>query len=225
MNLFKGLRKSGVSIEDITNISKNAKNSAYNKKSNKIMVRFYDDLSFGDSEDIEGEIIHTKDISLILIERPLEACILYVEGVTYHNKSKDNELTINAVKDYPFGLDFRSDLVKHNGIEYRNNQYTIRLFNESQQKYYNKQYKFYIPILMDNIPIPIIRLDYADRILIPVDKDNVKRLSNISQVFLRQFIRLKLLERTGNKKDGIGWIAIFFIAIGMILMTLLNLIL
>lgn len=225
MNLFKGLRKNNVSLEDLTKISKQAKDTAYNTKSNKITIRFFKDLSFKNSEDVNGEIIHTKDLSVILIDRPFEACILYVDDCTYYNTSKENELTINAVKDYPFGIDMKSDLLKFNGIEYHNTKFKIRITDKSQKKYYDKTYDFYIPVLMNNIPLPIIRLDNADRILKPVNQEEVKRLCNISQTFLRQFTRLKLLERTGNKKDGIGWIAIFFIFVGMILMTILNLLL
>ena len=57
----------------------------------------------------------------------------------YKKYNYENELTINAVKDYPFGLDFKSDLVKYNGIEYKNNQYTIKLFDDSKHKYYNNK--------------------------------------------------------------------------------------
>lgn len=225
MSLFKGLRKSNVTLEDLTKISKQAKDTAYNTKSNKITVRFFKDLSFKNSEDITGEIVHTKDLSVILIDRPFESCILYLDECCYYNTSKENELTINAVKDYPFGIDLKSDLLKFKGIEYYNNNFRIKINDKSQLKYYNKTFKFYIPVLMNNIPLPIIRLDNADRILKPINQDEIKKLSNISQTFLRQFVRLELLKRTGNKKDGIGWIAIFFIFVGMILMTILNLLL
>lgn len=223
MNIFKGLRKSGISVNDITKLPQQVKDNAYNTKSNKITVRFFKDLSFKISEDILGEIVHTKDISVILFERPFEGCILYLEDCVYYNASKENELTIDAVKDYPFGIDYKSDLVKFNGVKYLNGNFTFQLFDKTQLAYYNKTYKFYIPMMINKIPLPIIRLDYADRILKPIDSKEVKRLSNISQVFLRQFIRLKLLERTGNRKDGIGWIALFFIILGMVLMTIINL--
>ncbi len=222
LNPFKTLGKNAPDIKELLSLPTQTKESLYNLKVNKIMIRYFMDFSFKDSQDITGEIIHNKGLPLIIFEKPFSGCVLFVEECTYHNHSKDKELTIDLVKDYPFGIDHKSDLFKDKNIEFYNNKYEIRITDKSLLNYYNKKYKFYIPIMLNKTPIPIIRLDNAERILTPIDSNTVKRLSNISQTFLREFVRIELLKRTGSKKDGIGWIAIFFTAIGMILMTIIN---
>lgn len=221
-NPFKNLNKSAPNIKEISSLPKHIKDTTYNNKNNKITIRYFHDLSFKESQDIQGEIIHNRGIPLIIFDRPFEGAILYLEDCIYHNQSKDGELTINLVKDYPFGIDLKSDLIKYEGIEFHNNSFEIKILNDSQEKYYKKTYKFFIPMMLNKISIPIIRLDNADRILRPVDESTVKRLSNISQTFLREFVRLELLKRTGSKKDNIGWIAIFFIMVGMVLMNIIS---
>jgi len=95
--------------------------------------------------------------------------------------------------------------------------------DRSQIEYYRNTYKFYIPMMLNRKPIPIIKLDFADRILKPIDKIEVKRLSNISQSFLRTFIRLKLLEKTGTKKDNInGFMILFFLMMGALLWEIIR---
>jgi len=222
-NLFKGLNKSAPDIKNLLSLPSQTKEGMYNAKTNKIMIRYFMDFSFRDSQDIQGEIIHNLGLPLIIFEKPFSGAILFMEECTYHNHSKDMELTIDLVKDYPFGIDHKSDLIKFDGVEYHNNNYEIRITDKSLLEYYGKKYKFYIPMMLNHIPIPIIKLDNADRILNKVDEEKVKLLSNISQSFLRTFIRIKLLEKTGTKKDGIGWIAIFFIMIGFALSTLITL--
>lgn len=208
-NPFKTLTKNAPTIKDISRIPSDIKDSAYNIKANKITIRYFMDLNFTDSQDITGELVHNKGLPIVIFERPFSGAILFSESCVYRNHTKDGELTMDLVKDYPFGIDHKSDLFKYNGIEYTNNQYEIRITDKSLEQYYSKKYKFYIPIMLNRTPIPIIRLDKADRILNKVDEKNVKRLSNITQTFLREFTRLKLLERTGTKKDGVGWILFF----------------
>jgi hypothetical protein len=222
-NPFKTLNKSAPDIKSLISLPNQAKESLYNSNINKITIRYFMDFSFKDSQDITGEIVHNLGLPLIIFEKPFSGAILFVEECTYHNHSKDMELTIDLVKDYPFGIDHKSDVFKDNNIEFHNNTYEIRITDKSLFEYYNKKYKFYIPMMLNKTPLPIIRLDYADRILTPITEEKVKRLSNITQVFLRSFMRIKLLEKTGTKKDGIGWIAIFFIAIGFALHALIGL--
>jgi len=222
-NPFKTLNKNKPDLKELLSLPSNAKEGMYNLKANKITIRYFMDFSFKDSQDITGEIVHNLGLPLIIFEKPFSGAILFMEECTYHNHSKDMELTIDLVKDYPYGIDHKSDLIKFDGIEYYNNQYEIRITDKSLLDYYGKKYKFYIPMMLQHTPIPIIKLDYADRILQPIDEIQVKKLSNITQTFLRTFTRIKLLEKTGSKKDGIGWIAIFFIAIGMVLMSIISL--
>jgi len=223
MKLFKGLNKSSVGIKEVVGLPKKVKDDAYNIKANKITIRYFLDLNFKESQDITGEIIHYLGYPIIIFERPFSGAILYLEDCTYHNQSKDNELTIDLVKDYPFGIDHRSDLAKIEGVEYANSGYELTIMDKSQIEYYKNTYKFYIPMMLNRKPIPIIKLDFADRILKPIDKIEVKRLSNISQSFLRTFIRLKLLEKTGTKKDNInGFMILFFLMMGALLWEIIR---
>lgn len=221
-NPFKNLNRTPVDLQEITNLPTHTKNTAYNLKANKICIRIFKDFNCRESQDVTGDIIWDKDLPLIIFHTPYEGVILYLEDFIYFNKSKDNEPTIEIVPNYPLGLDHRSDLVRHDGIEYHNNEATITILDKSQKEYYMKKYKFYIPVMLNKIPLPIIRLDNADRVLKPVDKEAVKRLTNITQEFLRQWIRLLLLARTGNRKQGIGFEALFFMMMGAILWTIIS---
>lgn len=222
-NIFKNLNKSAPDMKELLSLPSKTKEGMYNVRVNKITIRYFMDFSFRDSQDITGEIVYNLGLPLIMFEKPFSGCVLFMEECTYHNHSKDMELTIDLVKDYPYGIDHKSDLFKDNNIEFHNNTYEIRLTDKSLLDYYGKKYKFYIPMMLNKTPIPIIKLDNADRILTCVDDASVKRMSNITQSFLRTFIRIKLLEKTGSKKDGIGWIAIFFITIGFALNSLISL--
>jgi hypothetical protein len=215
-NPFKNINKNAPTIKDLSNIPKELKDSAYNKISNTITIRYFLNMNFNISQDITGEIIHDKGLPLIIFDRPFQGAILFLEDCTYINQSKDNELTIDLVKDYPFGIDHKSDLLRFDNITYANKQFEIKIC-DSQSKYYKKSYKLYIPMMLNRTPMPIIRLDDADRLLKPVNLEEVKRLANITQVFLRSFIRINLLLRTGNKNQNLGFIALFFILIGFIL--------
>lgn len=218
MKFFKGLKKSSVDIKDLTGLPQKVKSDAYNVNANKIMIRYFLDLNFRESQDIQGEIISYLGYPIIIFDRPFKGAVLFLEDCTYRNTSKDNELTMDLVKDYPFGIDHRSDLFKDTGIEWANSGYELTILDKSQKEYYNKTYKFYVPMMLNKTPIPIIKLDYADRILKPVDKAEVKRLSNISQTFLRTFTRIKLLEKTGTKQDNInGFVVIFFLMMGALI--------
>jgi hypothetical protein len=69
--------------------------------------------------------------------------------------------------------------------------------------------------------VPIVRLDDAER-LTPIDKKYTKMLANITQTFLREFIDIKLLQRTGSKNTS-GMIFVF--ALAMAIGTMFGLIL
>ena len=86
---------------------------------------------------------------------------------------------------------------------------------------YYKDRKLFIPRLMNETVIPVIRLDDADR-LTPIDKKYTKMAANITQTFLREWIDVKLLQRTGSKNTS-GMVFVF--ALAMAIGTMFGLIL
>jgi len=221
-NPFKTLNKNKPDLKEFTGLPQKFKDNIYNIKANKITVRYFSDMRFESCQDIIGEIIFNAGYPLIIFNTPFEGAILLNNDCTYRNLSKDGELTIDIVPDYPFGIDKSCDLKRFDGVDYYNNIYEVNILDKSQEDYYKKKYKLFFPIMLNKIPIPIIRLDNADKLLKPVNNEYVKKLSNVSQIMLRTYLRIELLKRTGNKKDGVGWVAIFFIAIGMVIMMIIN---
>jgi hypothetical protein len=143
-----------------------------------------------------------------------KGAILLLNRTTYVNKTKNNEKGIEVCANYPFSLDRNADLVRFDNVEYQEIRNNTNV-GKSQQLYY-KDRKVFIPRMMNETLIPIIRLDEADR-LTSVDKKYQRMLANITQIFLREWIDVKLLQRTGSKNtSGMVYVAGLFLVIGIV---------
>jgi len=161
---------------------------------------------------------------LVKFDNPFNGAILLIEDFTFINRSRNNELTIDICDNYPFGIDKNSDLIRFDDVKYYNHvkdAITEKVLGKSKGMYY-KDRKFFIPVMLNQIPLPIIRLDDADR-LQPVNKKYVKKLATITQNFLRAISDVKLLERVGSKSStGYVYVAILFTLIGMVFMMIIS---
>jgi hypothetical protein len=218
-NLFKGFNKVGKSLpnsKEVFKIPSQVKNDTLNISLNKIDVTYWNREGTEKIETI-GDIRRFQSTSLVTFEVPnCKGAILLLNGTTFINRTKNNNIGIEVCENYPFSLDRNSDLLRFSDVDYQDIRDDIRTktLSTSQNLYY-KDYKLFIPRMMGEVPIPIIRLDNAER-LQKVDSNYVKQLSNISQTFLREWIDIELLKRTGNNKTVAGaiYIAILFFVIG-----------
>jgi len=218
-NFFKKFNKVGKSIPDTKEIIKiptQIRENSLNINLNKIAVTYWN-RDFSEKVETTGEIIHFTSMSLVLFNIPdKKGAILLLNKCTHINRSKNNERCIEVAENYPYGLDRNSDLIKFSDVIYQDIRDDIRQtgMGESKKLYY-KDYKLYIPVMLNEIPIPIIRLDDAER-LQKINSAYVKQLANISQTFLREWIDIELLKRTNSGKTVAGaiYIAILFFSIG-----------
>jgi len=220
-NFFNSVGKDLPETKEVINIPKQFRETVENTKLNRITIRYFD-KDFLNSNDINGEIVNIAGVSLILFNVPFKGAILITEGVIYNNWSKEGEKTIDITENYPYGIDKKSSLLRFSDIKYYNIFKDVDYLNNSQQAYYKKEYKFYIPVMLNKIPLPIIELANAERYTI-IDKDHIKTLANISQDWIRNFLGIKVMERSNNKKNsGAVYIAIVGILSGMVIDSLLR---
>lgn len=202
--------------KEVIKIPGKIKETSTNVAANRITVRYFTN-DFSECLECVGEITRDTNIPLIIFNTPnIRGAVIKIDKFTYINRSRDNELTIDVSENYPYGIDKNCDLSKYNNVEYYNN-FKGNLTAEEQMTMSSKDLsdcKFFIPVMLNNIPLPIIRLDDADR-LSPIDKKYVKKLANVSQSFLRDISDVKLLQRVGSKNtNGYIYIAILFLIIG-----------
>jgi hypothetical protein len=213
-NSFNKIGKNLPDTKEVLRVPSTLRTSATNVSLNKIAVRYWE-IDFTDCIDTVGEIIRFGSTSLILFDVPdCKGAILLLNRTTYVNKTKNNEKGIEVCANYPFSLDRNADLVRFDNVEYQEIRNNTNV-GKSQQLYY-KDRKVFIPRMMNETLIPIIRLDEADR-LTSVDKKYQRMLANITQIFLREWIDVKLLQRTGSKNtSGMVYVAGLFLVIGIV---------
>jgi len=216
-NSFNKIGKSLPETKEVLKIPSHIKETTLNINLNKISVRYFSQ-NFTSCIETIGEIQRLTSIPIVLFNVPdVKGAVLLIDNFTYINRSRNNELTIDVCENYPYGIDKNSDLLKFKDVQYQNirDDLTKNIINKSQKMYYQDR-KFYIPVMLNQIPIPIIRLDDADRFQ-PINKKYVKLLANVSQTFIREWIDIKLLQRTGSKNtSGMVYVALMFGIIGII---------
>jgi hypothetical protein len=216
---FNKIGKSLPNIKEVIRVPTEVRNKATNVSLNKMNVRYWES-DFTDCHETIGEIVRFGSTSLVLFDVPdCKGAVLLLNKTTYINRSKNNERSIEVCANYPFSLDRNSDIIKFNDVQYQDIKDNVRVSN-SHNLYY-KDRKLFIPRLMNETVIPVIRLDDADR-LTPIDKKYTKMAANITQTFLREWIDVKLLQRTGSKNTS-GMIFVF--ALAMAIGTMFGLIL
>jgi hypothetical protein len=212
---FNHIGKDMPKTSDLMKIPSHVKETAINVNLNKIAIRYFLD-EFAECIETSGEIHRMGSTSIVLFNVPeVKGAVLLINKFTYINRSRNNERTMDVYENYPFGVDKNCDVLKFEDVDYQNfrDNRKNETVGASKAEYY-KKYKWYIPVMMNQIPLPIVRLDDADR-LIPIDKTYTKLLANVTQVFLREFMDIKLLQRTGNKaQTGMIYVAILFLVIG-----------
>lgn len=217
MGFWSNFNKIGKSLPDskeLLRVPHTIRSQSTNVSLNKIAVRYWE-IDFTDCTDAVGEILRFGSTSLVLFDVPdCKGAILLLNKTTYTNRSKNNERCIEVCANYPFSLDRNADLIRFDEVEYQEIRHNVHV-GQSQQLYY-KDRKVFIPRMMNETLIPIIRLDDADR-LTQMDKKYVRMLANVTQVFLREWVDIKLLQRTGSKNtSGMVFVAAIFLAIGTI---------
>jgi hypothetical protein len=216
---FNKIGKSLPNMKEVIRVPTQIRSTATNVSLNKMAVRYWE-LDFVDCHDTVGEIVRFGSTSLVTFDVPdCKGAILLLNKTTYINRSKNNERGIEVCANYPFSLDRNADIIKFSDVQYQDIKDNVRVA-PSQQLYY-KDRKLFIPRMMNEIVVPIVRLDDAER-LTPIDKKYTKMLANITQTFLREWIDVKLLQRTGSKNTS-GMIFVF--ALAMAIGTMFGLIL
>jgi len=214
---FNNVGKDLPNSKDILKIPSDIKQHTLNNSLNKITVIYWNREGTEKIETV-GEIIRNTSTALVLFNIPnCKGAILLLNGCTYINRTKNNEIGIEVIDGYPFSLDRNTDLLRFGDVDYQNIKDDVRMSTlKTSQNLYYKDYKLMIPRMINEIPIPIIRLDDADR-LQKIDKTYVKKLANISQSFLREWIVIGLFQRVGNNKTVAGaiYIAIMFFLLGI----------
>jgi hypothetical protein len=224
---FNRMGKSLPNMKDVIKVPSEVRNQATNVSLNKIAVRYWE-MDFADCHDTIGEIMRFGSTSLVLFQIPdCKGAILLLNKTTYINRSRNNERCIEVCANYPFSLDRNSDIIKFADVHYQDIKNNIKV-SDSQEAYYTnvkeaiKGRKLFVPRMMNETVIPIIRLDDADR-LTPIDKKYTKMAANITQTFLREWIDVKLLQRTGSKNtSGMVFVAGLFLAVGTIFGLILS---
>jgi len=220
-NSFNKIGKQLPESKEVFKIPSKIKETAINVSLNKIAINYFSN-NFHLKDEFVGEITRDTDIPLIIFNSPnVNGAILLISDFTYINRSRNNELTIDISENYPYGIDKNSDVIKFKDVDYYNNFKDMDVRNnlkdKSQMLYYKKKYKFFIPVMLNQIPLPIIKLDDADNRVTKIDKAYVKKLANVSQSFLRMIGDVKLLQRTGSKNSsGFIYVAILFLVIGIV---------
>lgn len=223
MGFFDKFNKIGKSMPDskeVLKVPSHLRSSAINVSLNKIAVRYWE-IDFTDCIDTIGEVVRFGSTSLVLFEVPdCKGAILLLNKTTYTNRSKNNERCIEVCANYPFSLDRNADLIRFSDVEYQEIRHNVSV-GKSQELYY-KDRKVFIPRMMNETLIPIVRLDDADR-LTPINKQYQRMLATITQSFLREWIDIKLLARTGSKNSsGMVYVAGLFFTIGIVFGLILS---
>lgn len=217
MGFWNSFNKIGKSLPDgkeVLRVPSQIRTTAVNVSLNKIAVRYWE-IDFTECIDTAGEIIRFGSTSIVLFDVPdCKGAILLLNKTTYTNRSKNNERCIEVCANYPFSVDRNASIVRFPEVQYQDIKNNIHI-GASQQLYY-KDRKVFVPRMMNETVIPIISLDEADR-LTPVDKKYTRMLANITQIFLREWIDVKLLQRTGSKNtSGMVYVAGLFLVIGIV---------
>jgi hypothetical protein len=212
---FNKIGKALPNSKEVLKIPSSIRSTAINVSLNKIAVRYWE-IDFTECIDTIGEILRFGSTSLVLFDVPdCKGAILLLNKTTYNNRSKNNERCIEVCANYPFSIDRNADIIKFTDIQYQDIKNNVHI-GASQTLYY-KDRKVFIPRMMNETVIPVIRLDEAER-LTPIDKKYTKMLANITQIFLREWIDVKLLQRTGSKNSsGMVYVAGLFLLIGVVL--------
>src|SRR5659263_129600 len=220
-NSFNKIGKQLPDSKEVFKIPSRIKETAINVSLNKIAIRYFSN-NFHLCDEFIGEITRDTDIPLVIFNSPhVNGAVLLIQDFTFINRSRNNELTMDISENYPFGIDKNSDVIKFKDVDYYNNFKDMDVRNnlkdKSQMLYYKKKYKFFIPVMLNQIPLPIIKLDDADNRVTKIDKAYVKKLANVSQSFLRMIGDVKLLQRTGSKNSsGFVYVAILFLVFGVV---------
>lgn len=222
LNFFNKLNKAKLpDVKDLVSIPKKLKYESENIEINKIVVRFFNQ-DFSKCIESIGIINHDTAIPLIYFDRPFKGAVIMFDDTSYINTSKNNELCIDVCESYPFTLDHNSELYQDLKIQYYNDTGNEKIDSKQSQELFNKTgLGYFIPVFLNKIPIPIIKIEKEKRLSI-VDETFVKHRIDITQHLIRQLSNVKLLERVSNKDNtGLIYCAILFLIIGGFLGSLL----
>lgn len=223
MSFLSGLRKTKLpNVDDLSKIPKSLKTSWQNTELNTIDIRFFN-TNFSKMIPTVGFINRDLAVPIVYIEKPHKAGIILLDDKTYTDVSTGKEY-LDVCESYPFGLDKNIDLKFDFDAQYYNDIKENLIDKEKADILKDKTgIGYYLPVMLNNIPIPIIKYDTDVKISF-LNNQKIKSITYITQALLMQMSRQKLFARTtDNDNSGMGYAFLMGFLLGGILFTLFTL--
>ena len=181
---------------ELADIPGQIRTTTQNQKLNEINIRYFDRF-FKKCISVKGIKDHKTSIPIVYFETPQPlACIIFDDS-EYLNER--NELTIDICEDYPYALNWNSELVIHLNQQYYNDFIENKVPEKKEGVEGWKVYK--IPVLLNRVPREVIRVHPDEGILRSTKPEDIQRKSEITQYLIRQIGKLKFLERVGKEDN------------------------
>lgn len=204
---FDNMRKADLpDSSEIVKIPSKLRNDAENLKCNSIKVRFFNQNFTKLIAESDGIVSYETAIPIVYFDKPAKLGVILFDDVTYTDMIR-NVTCLDVCELYAYGIDKNSSLKKELDVQYYKDLKKKRLSSKSQELYYETNCGYYVPVLLNNIPIPIIQI--KKEITNPVDGRKVLKIVEITQNLLRMLADVKMLQRVGKKDNS----ALYFCAL------------
>lgn len=215
MGFFNKLSKADLpESQDIIEIPKKLKEQSDNSKLNDITVRFFNQ-DFSKVIESIGKISHKTSIPIIYFDKPEKLAVIMFDDTSYIDVTRNNKLCIDVCESYPYAIDKNISIFRDDKIKYFNEKYK-KSYKELEEIYKKSERKLYIPILLNNIPIPIIEIEKNYKTSM-INGEWITHKKTITMNLIRQLSDIKLLERVGKKDNSaLMFCALLFLLIGIL---------
>lgn len=222
LNILKSLGKAKLpKTGEISKIPSEIKTAWQNTDLNTINVRFFN-TGFSKVIRTVGHIDRSLAIPIIYIEKPLKGGIIMLDDTSYTDVT-DGETYIDVCESYPFTLDPKNDIKFDFDAQY---------YNDISRGFIDKKdgdklkasggTGYYIPVLLKNIPIPIIVIE-KNMSLPFLGLKNIKSKTFITQALLLQMSKSKMFARTTDPDNGgMGYAFLLGFILGGLIFSLLT---
>lgn len=217
MGIFNKLSKADFpDVSEIGNIPVTMREGFKRGELNRVTVRYFNS-DFSEVIESVGKIDYTTSIPMIYFEIPFKGGIILLDKTIYSDKARCIKC-IDIVEGYIFGLDKKVDIVRQLEGQYYNDCGNGKIDKEIAEKLREESgIGYYVPVLLNSIPIPIIKLK-QDISLKVIDIKQVTLLTEVTQRVIRQLADNKLLSRTGKGDNTVlVYVSVLFTLIGVVL--------